>query len=408
MTIWFDAGETLDHFDTNVHPTGVQRAALEIMRAAHDEFADRVAYCRFVKSNGTFEAIDFDRIAAAASDAALGDDPASLWRDLLRSGRRLIKTRARDSVLGRRASRAFAMRLARGDTVVCLGLPWKTPDYGARIGAIKRTHAVRFALLIHDIFPYTHPEICHRAYLDMYPRWFEAVFPQCDEIFVSSEYCREAVRDLCLKRGWPLAPLAQIPFGIGLPVSGPRAGPGGAGWPARFVLYVSSLESRKNHSRLLRVWYRLIERHGRDAVPSLIFLGAGRLDPELRRAAEPLGGKLAVIRRATDAVLRDAYRNCLFTVFPSLLEGWGLPVAESLAFGKFCVTSNGGSLPEAGRELVDYFAPVDEADMLAKVERALFEPGYLAARTARIEREYRPPTWRDGASRLLGVLEGSG
>jgi glycosyltransferase involved in cell wall biosynthesis len=74
-------------------------------------------------------------------------------------------------------------------------------------------------------------------------------------------------------------------------------------------------------------------------------------------------------------------RAC-FTVFPSLCEGWGLPIAESLAHGKFFVASNRTSIPEVGGDLIDYFDPSDDDDALAKIERLLFEPGYLAAREA--------------------------
>jgi glycosyltransferase involved in cell wall biosynthesis len=83
---------------------------------------------------------------------------------------------------------------------------------------------------------------------------------------------------------------------------------------------------------------------------------------------------------------------CLLTIFPSLAEGWGLPVAESLAHGKFCVASNRTSIPEVGGDLIDYFDPADEDQVVAKIERVLFEPGYLAAREARLRTEYRPRT----------------
>src|ERR1044071_485576 len=86
-------------------------------------------------------------------------------------------------------------------------------------------------------------------------------------------------------------------------------------------------------------------------------------------------------------------RACLFTVFPSLSEGWGLPIVESLAHGKFCVASNHTSIPEAGGKLIDYFDPMDEDDALAKIERPLIEPGYLAAREAQLRAEYRARTW---------------
>jgi hypothetical protein len=61
-----------------------------------------------------------------------------------------------------------------------------------------------------------------------------------------------------------------------------------------------------------------------------------------------------------------------------------------LAHGKFCIASNRTSIPEVSGYLVDYFDPSDEDDALAKIERPLIEPGYLAAREAQLRAEYRP------------------
>ena len=178
--------------------------------------------------------------------------------------------------------------------------------------------------------------------------------------------------------------------------------------PPRFTLFVSTIEVRKNHRLLVRVWQRLIERHGEDAVPVLIFAGqiGWLVDDLLTELAESdyLNGKIRVMPNLSDDELCRAYRACLFTIFPSLSEGWGLPIAESLAHGKFCVASNRASIPEVGGDLLDYFDPSNEDDALAKVERLLRDPGYLAAREARLRGEYIAPTWADCAQSLIGKL----
>src|SRR5262249_57204973 len=107
------------------------------------------------------------------------------------------------------------------------------------------------------------------------------------------------------------------------------------------------------------------------------------------KASGHLNGKIVLLHGLSDAEVQQAYRRCLFTVFPSFCEGWGLPVAESLAHGKFCVASNRTSIPEVGGGLVDYFDPANEEDALAKIERPLSDAGYQAAPEARIRAEYR-------------------
>ena len=73
--------------------------------------------------------------------------------------------------------------------------------------------------------------------------------------------------------------------------------------------------------------------------------------------------------------------------------------------GKFCVASNRTSIPEVGGDLVDYFDPTNEDDALAKIERLLLEPGYLLAREARLQAEYRPRSWADCVHALIGKLD---
>lgn len=179
--------------------------------------------------------------------------------------------------------------------------------------------------------------------------------------------------------------------------------------PPRYVLYVSTIELRKNHRLLVRVWQRLLERHGNDLVPNLVFAGKiGWLVDDLLEelaASNYLNGKIVLLRSLSDTELQQAYRSCLFTVFPSLSEGWGLPIVESLAHGKFCVASNHTSIPEAGGKLIDYFDPVNEDDALAKIERPLTDQGYLAAREAQLRAEYRARTWGDCVRGLIGALD---
>ncbi|MGH6981999.1 MAG: hypothetical protein ACREFC_12410, partial [Stellaceae bacterium] len=66
--------------------------------------------------------------------------------------------------------------------------------------------------------------------------------------------------------------------------------------------------------------------------------------------------------------------------------------------------SNRSSLPEVAGDLIDYFDPADDSDALAKIERAIFDADYRGARMARIEAEFRPPSWRDCATQLLSAL----
>ena len=77
-------------------------------------------------------------------------------------------------------------------------------------------------------------------------------------------------------------------------------------------------------------------------------------------AHDPAVRDSVVVRHdVSDAALAWLYRECAFTLYPSFYEGWGLPVSESLAHGKFCIASTAPALVEAGQGLTKHIDPLD-------------------------------------------------
>jgi glycosyltransferase involved in cell wall biosynthesis len=172
------------------------------------------------------------------------------------------------------------------------------------------------------------------------------------------------------------------------------------------VLSVGSLEGRKNHVALL------------DACESLWSAGAnfelhlvGLAHPQTGRAAlarvhalQASGRPLRHSGPVTEAALAAAYTACAFTVYPSLIEGFGLPVLESLAYRKPCICSAHGALGEATRDggciALDR---VDAPSIAHAISRLLSTPSALAALTdAARARRFR--TWSDYARDLATWL----
>lgn len=104
-----------------------------------------------------------------------------------------------------------------------------------------------------------------------------------------------------------------------------------------------------------------------------------------------------------DATLLWLYRNCRYTVFPSLMESFGLPVAESLTLGKVCLASSAASLPEAGQGAAITLDPADSAAWAAQVIR-LNDDTALAEEEARAARLFRIVTWSDTAREIVSIL----
>jgi glycosyltransferase involved in cell wall biosynthesis len=310
--------------------------------------------------------------------------------------------------MGARRQR-FEQFVRPGDIIVSLGAGWGVPNYVKHMAEAKRRYGIKFSTLVHDLIPIEYESLVEERHVAQFRNWLEEVLPLADVVLTTSKHSRNALTTFAREAGVPLPRLEVVEPGSGLNnqlTSGELAK---VSFPQPYVLFVSTIEIRKNHRLLVRIWRRLLERHGPQAVPSLIFAGQiGWLVDDLLAdlvSSEYLGGKVVLMPGLSDVELRQAYRSSLFTVFPSLCEGWGLPIAESLMHGKFCVASNRTSIPEVGGDLVDYFDPANEDDVLAKIERLLLDPDYLQAREARLKAEYRPRSWADCVHALIGYLE---
>ena len=168
------------------------------------------------------------------------------------------------------------------------------------------------------------------------------------------------------------------------------------------VLVVGSHEPRKNHLAVLAAAESLWAK-GLDF--RLVFIGGNswkshQFDSELANLQQR-GRSTASMSAISDSLLWAAYRLARFTVFPSLNEGFGLPVAESLSCGTPAITSNYGSMREIAEDgggvlLVD---PYDDASIAAGMLRLLTDQDELGRLVAEAKSR-TPRTWDDYAAEL--------
>jgi len=215
-----------------------------------------------------------------------------------------------------------------------------------------------------------------------------------------SHFSAGELRRHLARRGVPGPPIEPIRLAGEVPPGAGQAVPGLE--PGRFVLSVGDVVHRKNHKLLVGVWERL-----GDSAPPLIIVG--RIDREGDTLVEKvtrnpaLRDKIRFLPNLDDGALAWLYRNCRFTVFPSFLEGFGLPVAESLACGKVCLASSAAAIPEAGQGAAITLDPAD-VDAWAAAVRRLESAPILAAEEARAARAFRPIAWDDTAQDILSAI----
>jgi glycosyltransferase involved in cell wall biosynthesis len=305
----------------------------------------------------------------------------------------------------------FATAADAGDVVLVFGAPWSHPGYARLIRGLRDRHGLRVAMLVYDLIPLRRPEWFDGRLVPLFRHWFETILPLCDRVFAISAATARDLEDHARARGLALRrPVVQLPLGTALGQSG-AGGPGIRALPApgTYVLIVAIIEIRKNHLLLFRIWRRLLDELPRDQVPTLVFAGrigwlVGDLMAQIANTGH-LGGKLVIVESPTDAELAVLYRGCLFTVFPSFYEGWGLPVTESLAAGKPCLISDRTALPEAGGALARSFDPDDANDAYAKIRAVILDRDDLSRWQARVVAEFKPVPWSATIDALLAGLD---
>jgi glycosyltransferase involved in cell wall biosynthesis len=204
--------------------------------------------------------------------------------------------------------------------------------------------------VFHDAVALQYPEFTPPGTVARFPAYLQELLA-FDGIAAVSESSRAALVDYWSWLGIRTAPpVVAIPLGVDPP---PAPLPTGAGADAGppIVLVVGTLEGRKNHLALLEACEHLWA-GGANFRLRIV----GRIQPQTGRAAARRLEELRTAGRPIqyDGILDDrtlaaAYAACAFTVYPSLAEGFGLPVLESLAHGRPCVCSARGATGESAR-----------------------------------------------------------
>ena len=295
-----------------------------------------------------------------------------------------------------RAHSAEPAHIDAGTTMLFLGAVWIND---ALMLAARDAHAsgARCVYLLYDLTPVL--ETGHTAAVNkLFDRYLNLITDTGSRVPAISESSRRDYEKHCADREWsaPDGGSTGLPCGL-MPASFDTSE---SPWPRPYALFVGTVESRKNHILALRAWRRLVDERGVENVPDLVCIGrlGWHADEFLREyvTTNGLDGKVSLLTSSVpDADLAHFYAHADFTIYPSRYEGWGLPVSESLAFGKLPVVAHNSSLPEAGRDLAAYFRSQDLDDFVHVLStRALDVDARRAAEDAIANAPADPITWQ--------------
>ncbi|MEO3471693.1 glycosyltransferase [Roseomonas sp. CAU 1739] len=402
LQVVFDCSDLVAYVYHNRTPTGIQRVQLNVTARALLDPIEGVATAAvaFDETSGYWREIGRDlflRLWRLSRTGGEVDAPA--WVEVTEELRETLRD-GQDFVF------------APGASLINLGTSWWIKDYFLRVRHVARRYGVRYVPLIHDCIPLMTPEHCAPALVEEFAQWFSCMAAQADLAFVTSDWSAADARRIATA----VAPDRALPITVVSPNADLRQELGVIpdSWPPRpdlpepqesFVLCVGTIESRKNHLMLFHAWLALIRRHGAARVPRLLCIGKqGWLADAammLWRNSPALQERVSIAHGVSDVVLAALYGRATFTVTNSFYEGWGLPVTESLSFGRVPLVARNTSLTEAGGDAAVYFEPDNLPDLVAKLERLIFDDVERERLEAVIRDTVSLRSWADIADQVM-------
>jgi glycosyltransferase involved in cell wall biosynthesis len=423
--IWIDITDVLEFLENEVSLTGIQRAALDLTASMHS-LQGNIQTCIFCEEDAVFKTISFKEVLACVKQADESETAETITmkdrisRRILKSSVSLVPKALRHKLkLGRPRTRRqpripieLKIEFQTGDTFILVGAFWQNLKHADRVQNTVFVNDMKLALVIYDLIPVNHHDWFPPEWSNLWSQRLKILLRRSEYIFSISQFTAGEIRKFAADNRMEIKPVTVLK--LGTPAFAQKAdatrseNDRAATLQYRgnnFVLMVSTVDVRKNQKFLLPIWARLMKELGPSATPDLLLVGkngtqSGEFFSRLKDHPE-LSGKIFILNRVKDRELACYYERSLFTVFPSLAEGWGFPVAESLSFGKICVSSDADAIPEVGGNLASYFPTNDMAAAYDLIRGLIVNPTERARLESTISSEFRRTKWSGAAGAML-------
>lgn len=382
-------------------PAGIPRVELAYAKHLIATARERLSFVAY-----------WGRLGAAPVDAAVA---LVELLDAIWSGRRIEPdARAEAAAIARSLRRHLALRgdrssftrgIGGGERPVYVSVSNQTMQHRWALQRIKQRGGARVVCLVHDLIGIEFPNFVPSGRMRRQHRRMANIAEFADVVIVNSAATGNSFRRRYEPAGFR-APILVAPLGIDLWSAG-STGPPSIEGP--YFLYIGTIEPRKNHLLLLDVWNRLVAELGA-RTPRLVLIGRrgwkGREITDAIYRSAILRGFVAELNGFPDSELVKYLRGARALLFPSRAEGYGLPLAEALAFGVPVISSDIEALREVGQGVPDYLDPDDVSGWQTAIT------DYLPAESRRRQQQlarldsWQPPSWEEHFRKVEAIIDG--
>ncbi|KVA43200.1 glycosyltransferase family 4 protein [Burkholderia cepacia] len=375
--IFLDVTRLLTRLRAGQHPTGVDRVGLAYVE-------NYCSHARAVLSERGFS------VVLSAQDS-----------------RRLFEQLVSGSTSPRALPALVLRALASGACLdkipgVLLHTSHNGMEYPRYYTAMKQ-RGIRPVFMIHDLIPLTHAEYCRPGVETTHRVRIHTALAHAGGLIANSQATLDSIVDEAQRSGLPSPPctVAQL-----APGTTPRRGTSRP-LDARYFVMLGTIEPRKNHWLILHVWRRLVEQFG-NAAPKLVIIGRRGWECEnvvdMLERSRPLRDAVIEESNCPDEQLSAWLEHAQALLFPSFVEGYGMPLVEALEQHIPVIASDLSVFHEIAGDLPDYLDPLDGTGWLERiVAYARLDSTERTAQLARLE-QFRAPTWADHFTRVDAFL----
>ena len=290
--------------------------------------------------------------------------------------------------------------------------------------AWAKARGLKVVSILYDLIPINHPELCNPRIARDFPPYLKSV-AEGDTVIAISQTTLDDFEQYMAERQEPMPATSCViwlpgQFGdlprkewidherIGETRGAPRP-TNGKWWPTRQVemLCVATLEPRKNHRRLIEAFHILKAKRG-DLQLKLTLIG-NRYDsaPDIAEFVEEAcrsDSSISWLGFQSDEAIAAAFSRASFVVYPSLVEGFGLPILESIWMGRPCICHDDGVMRELASPGGCLTVDVRDASKLASAMERLATDDALLTRLGADAAARTIPKWEDYAASVASVL----
>lgn len=265
--------------------------------------------------------------------------------------------------------------------------------------------------IFYDAFFFENPEHCNQLWLKLFHNIALPAARRCDRIMTITDYSKKRLHELA---GFPMEKLVTIypapktfqPVDVAPGVPNDLIPVG-----KKYILHVGVMEKRKNLPALIKAFAMLTQKGYDDIDLVLVGQGNGKVysddSAQVLQAIEEYGLQNRVIRTGylPDEAIAPIYRNAFLYVFPSLNEGFGIPILEAFRFGLPVIAANNTCLPEVGSDGILTCDPYNVTDICIKMESVINDETLRNDLIRKGKERLAFFSWEKAASDLINVFK---